>query len=233
MSEPRIALVAEGPTDYEVINAAMRAILRRPFVLTMLQPEATRPEFGNGWGGVLKWCRQAGESGYDSLDSYPPLAGFDAVVIHIDADVASRRYSDCGPYVEDLAIRNGWQTLPFAEPCPPPLPAVERLELSIAGWLGSARAGRKAVFCVPSKSTGAWLAAAYLPPGHLLLADAECDLNLEAQLSYLPLDQKIKKTTAVYRGKAPLVTSKWNHVKSTCSLAERFEASLRAHVPAL
>ena len=233
MSEPRIALVAEGPTDYEVINAAIRAILRRPFVLTLLQPEATRPEFGNGWGGVLKWCRQAGESGCDSLDSYPPLAGFDAVVIHIDADVASKRYSDCGPHVEELAVRHGWQALPFAEPCPPPLPTVERLELSIVGWLGSARAGRKALFCVPSKSTGAWLAAACLPPAHRILSDAECDVNLEAQLSFLPLEQRIKKTTAAYREKAPLITRNWHSVKSTCPQAERFEKKLQAHVPAV
>jgi len=42
----RIALVAEGPTDYEIIHAALRAILPRPFVMTLLQPEATRPEMG-------------------------------------------------------------------------------------------------------------------------------------------------------------------------------------------
>ena len=58
MSDPRIALVAEGPTDFVVIEAALKAILQRPFVLNQLQPEPTRPEIGGGWGGVFKWCQE-------------------------------------------------------------------------------------------------------------------------------------------------------------------------------
>lgn len=56
MSNPlRIALVAEGTTEFEVIQAALQAILSpRSFVLTKLQPEETKPEMGTGWGGVLK-----------------------------------------------------------------------------------------------------------------------------------------------------------------------------------
>ena len=44
MYEPRIALIAEGPTDFIVIEAALKATLQRPFVLNQLQPEPTRPE---------------------------------------------------------------------------------------------------------------------------------------------------------------------------------------------
>ena len=60
MSDPlRIALVAEGATEREVIDAALKVILApRSFVLTQLQPEATKPDIGGGWGGVLKWCHQ-------------------------------------------------------------------------------------------------------------------------------------------------------------------------------
>lgn len=54
MSNPRIALVAEGPTDFVIIEAALKAILQRPFVLNQLQPEPTRPEMG----GRLGWCIQ-------------------------------------------------------------------------------------------------------------------------------------------------------------------------------
>ena len=49
MSELRIALVAEGPTDYVIIEAALKAVLPKPFILTQLQPEATRPDLGQGW----------------------------------------------------------------------------------------------------------------------------------------------------------------------------------------
>ena len=193
MSELRIALVAEGKTDYEVINAALRAILSRSFVLTMLQPEATRPEFGGGWGGVLKWCRQAATSGCASLDSYPPVSGFDLVIIHADADVASDRYSACGCEVEEIAASVGWNALPCAQPCPPPLPTVELLEQTIAGWLGEIAVGTRTIFCIPSKSTGAWLAAACFPSTHTILQGGECDLNLEDRLSKLKITNESRR----------------------------------------
>lgn len=46
MSELRVALIAEGPTDSVLIEAALKAILGRPFTLAPLQPEATRPQMG-------------------------------------------------------------------------------------------------------------------------------------------------------------------------------------------
>ncbi len=39
MSEPlKIGLIAEGPTDFEVIQADLKAILPDPFIMTLLQP---------------------------------------------------------------------------------------------------------------------------------------------------------------------------------------------------
>lgn len=69
MSELRVALVAEGPTDAVVIEAALRALLPRPFVLTQLQPEPTRPKLGTGWGGVLRWCLDFAKRGHTSIES--------------------------------------------------------------------------------------------------------------------------------------------------------------------
>ena len=232
MSELRIALIAEGPTDYEIIKAVLQAILRRTFILTPLQPEATRPEFGSGWGGVLKWCHQAGKSGCASLDCYPPLSGFDAVIIHVDADVASVSYADCGQDVKEIALRDRWGALPCALDCPPPLPTVERLEQTIAGWLGNVQPGKKTVFCIPSKSTGTWLAAACFPTTHPILRGGECDLDLEKKLARLKLDERIKKTTVTYRDKAPLVKNNWDKVRSECSSALRFESLLLSLIPA-
>lgn len=231
MSELRIALIAEGKTDYEVINAALRAILSRPFILTLLQPEATRPEFGGGWGGVLKWCHQAATSGCASLDSYPPVVGFDLVIIHADADVASDSYSDCGREVEGIAARAGWDPLPCAQPCPPPLPTVELLERIIAGWLGGTALGTRTIFCIPSKSTGTWLAAACFPTDHTILRGGECDLNLEDRLPKLSLNERIKKTTVQYREKAPFVKVNWSKVRAECSIARRFESSVLSIIP--
>ena len=71
MSDLRVALVAEGPTDAIVIEAALKALLPRPFVLTQLQPEPTRPKLGAGWGGVLRWCHEFALRGHSSIEDYP------------------------------------------------------------------------------------------------------------------------------------------------------------------
>ena len=108
MSEPRIALVAEGPTDYEVIQAALKAILTTSFTLTLLQPEPTKPRFGTGWGGVLKWCSGAGARHAAALESDPTLEAFDLLVIHLDSDVSVADYAQCGPESARQALAKGW-----------------------------------------------------------------------------------------------------------------------------
>lgn len=66
MSELAIGIVAEGTTDFVIIEAALRACLKDTFVPTHLQPEATRPEMQGGWGGVYKWCRSVAVKGFGS-----------------------------------------------------------------------------------------------------------------------------------------------------------------------
>jgi len=48
MSDIRIALVAEGPTDSAIIEAVLKKILATPFTLTLLQPEPTPGPMGTG-----------------------------------------------------------------------------------------------------------------------------------------------------------------------------------------
>jgi len=119
MSDLRVALVAEGPTDAVVIEAALKALLPEPFVLTQLQPEATRPKLGTGWGGVLRWCREFAARGHASLEEDPTLPGFDLFVLHLDADVAEMRYDDVCSEIAAAAKEHGWPALPCRVPCPP------------------------------------------------------------------------------------------------------------------
>lgn len=226
MSDLRIALVAEGPTDYELIAAALRAVLPRPFVLTLLQPEATRPAMGGGWGGVLKWCHASGQRHTGSLDADPTLAGFDLLIIHLDVDVAHKQYADCGPAVAALAQSLGWEPLPCSRPCPPVLDTCAQLEVVLASWLKPAAQGYKTLWCLPAQSTGTWLAAALLPAGHALLAGAECNVALESQLALLPKNQRVKKTVLEYRRQTPAISAQWAKVKQLCSQAQAFEQAL-------
>lgn len=230
MSNLRIALVAEGPTDFLVIEAALKAILPRPFVLQLLQPEATRPDLGNGWGGVLKWCRDGCQRGYGALENDPTLALFDLLIIHLDADVADKSYADCGDEIEQAATQHGWEPLPCAVPCPPSQDTVEQLKSVLLSWLGVAEAGDKTVLCIPSKAVESWLAAAVLPDTSALLAGLECTMNLEARLAALPKAQRIKKTRREYLQHAGAVSARWERVCAQCSQAEVFHRHIAAAV---
>ncbi|MCU8019893.1 hypothetical protein L5M36_23955 [Shewanella sp. SM72] len=230
MSDLRIALIAEGPTDFVVIEAALKAILPRPFILTQLQPEATQPEMGNGWGGVLKWCYTAAERFPGPVTSDPTLNGYDMVIIHLDVDVASFSYADCGANMAQTALDKQWQHLPLDCVCPPATNCADALLLVIQSWLGTASLGQS-ILCLPSQSSGTWLAAAYLPAGHALLAnEPECN-DIEGQLGRLPKAQKVRKSLREYRAIAPMLTNKWSDVTQLCSQALRFEQSVQALIP--
>jgi hypothetical protein len=228
MSERRIALVAEGPTDFEVIQAALKAIVPARFTLTLLQPEATQPAMGSGWGGVLKWCDAAGKRHAGSLDTDPTLEGFDLLVIHLDVDVAQAQYADCGLQVPAQAAAKAWATLPCHMPCPPVANTCAQLGAVLSSWLSPAQAGVKTALCLPAQSSGTWLAAATLPAGHALLGGAECNVAVESRLAQLPLAERIRKVAREYRMHAGKVTANWASVKAVCSQAVAFEQAVQA-----
>lgn len=226
MSELRIALVAEGPTDGLIIEAGLRAFLtNRPFVLNQLQPEATQPQIGTGWGGVLKWRQAFRQSGCVALEDDPKLAGFDMLILHLDADVAHKSYADYGPQVAQMAADAALQAMPFSQPCPPPSATVVLVQALLRSWLGIAAIGSKTAFCIPSKSTEAWLAAALLSNKANLMADIECEMNSERILANLPKAQRVRKSRREYLAHVDTITETWaDRIKLCCSQAIDFEA---------
>lgn len=229
MSDLRIALVSEGPTDDVLLDAALKAVLgQKAFLLIPLRPEATNPDFGGGWGGVLKWCAATATRWQGLLDDDPLLASFDLLIIHLDMDVASKNYANCGGTVVTMVAEKGWPDLPCNQPCPPVGPTFTALETVLSGWLSPATLGHKTVVCLPAQSTGAWLAAAMLPSTHALLNSVECNLALEDSLGYLPKQLKVKKSVPGYRAKADAIRQHWNQVKALCGQAAQFENAVHA-----
>jgi hypothetical protein len=101
MSKPvRVAFVVEGPTDYVVLRAAVRALLAgQDFEPTSIWPELDenlRPKTEGGWGGVYKWCRQVLDQADGLARENPVFALNDMVVIQVDADMARMKYQDYG-----------------------------------------------------------------------------------------------------------------------------------------
>jgi hypothetical protein len=194
-----------------------------PFVLTLLQPEATRPEMQGGWGGVYKWCRAEAAMGCASLELDPRLSFFDLLIIHIDADVASDSYSDISETPVNVL------PLPCAQICPPPQASVDALRSVVLSWLNIAALGPKSMFCIPSKATEAWLAVAVASDVARIIADLECTLTMETRLASLPKGHKIKKTKRQYQNYAAAVQSQWSRIVEKCSQAKRFQDELSAH----
>jgi hypothetical protein len=228
MSDLRVALVAEGPTDAIIIEAALKALLPRPFVLTPLQPEPTRPRLGTGWGGVLRWCIEFASRGHSQIEDDPTLPGFDLFVIHSDADIAEGTYADVSPEIAGIAAQRGWPPLPDSVPCPPARGSADAVRTRLLAWAGLHALGPKTVLCVPSKAIDAWLASAVLGAGHQLLGGLECNLNLESRLSALPLGDRVKKTAKEYRTRAGQISDAWAVVRERCSQAERFSNEVAA-----
>ena len=182
------------------------ALLAKPFVLTVLQPEATLPAMGSGWGGVLKWCDAFALRGAAALSTDPLFAHFDLLIVHMDADVTGFRYADLGAAIAARATERAWPELPCACPCPPASPCADAARACLLAWAGVASAGPGAVLCVPSMAVESWIVAAR---GRALpnpVAGLECDRDLSTRLAQLPKGLRLKKSVRDYRPIAADVT---------------------------
>ncbi len=229
----RIALVAEGPTDRIVLDAALSSILGdRRYILRLLQPEdslAFAPPSassgrGKGWGGVCLWCRNTHQRGGGTLRQDLVFETYDLLIVHLDADVAGCRYSDCG-LPDDVG------DLPCDEPCPPPSTTVDRLRCVILRWVGETELPPHTVLCIPSKSTETWVVAALFPDDKEMQRKGwECHPNPATRLAAQPKSDRLKKTEMNYRGIQDRLAAEWPRVCSLLGEAERFSEAVRNSV---
>ncbi|HKV39867.1 MAG TPA: hypothetical protein VJX67_11695, partial [Blastocatellia bacterium] len=204
MFEPlRIAVVAEGPTDAVVIEAAISQILGgRNYILTQLQPEQSLAfgPTGTGWGGVFRWCRQSAKRGGKELDSGKapggalsgdPLFEFhDVLILHLDADVAGKHYQDAN-------IADGFDDLPCAAPCPPARATTDVLRRVLLKWGGETAIPERTVLCIPSKNTEAWVLAALFPGDEYVVGgNLECLQNPGSRIGRQKKAKRVRKARA-------------------------------------
>ena len=232
MSEPlRVAVAVEGPTDAIALRAILNALL--PDVeFVRLQPEASRafdssPSSGTGagWGGVYRWCRQAASEGSGSVSSSSILVNHDVLVVHVDADVASKTYSSA-------SIRDApHQDLPCEEPCPPPSRTTDALRKVVLNWLGESNTPPGVILSTPSKKIEAWVVAAVWPNNRLVQQpDWECRSNPEDQLAQLPKGRRFEKHEDDYRRVEKEIQNGWRNVSAKLTEAGRFEREFLATV---
>ena len=196
----RIALVAEGITDYVILNAAIESMLGgRSFVLTLLQPEGSiafsgggnAGPFGGGWQGVYRWCIQAVQRSKGKLSNDPLFLGQDLLLLHLDADVAGE---DPPNSIPELA-----GTLPCEQLCPPSSATTDALRMIILSWIQENQTPPKTVLCTPSKSTEAWVMAAFFPEDTEMTKQGwECHPKPENRLGQQSKGQRFAKNQQDY-----------------------------------
>jgi len=225
MSETlRIALIAEGITDYVVINAAIESMLNgRSFVLKLLQPESSvaftgagnAGLFGGGWKGVYQWCLQVVERSGKLSDDVLFLS-YDLVVFHLDADVAGE--------TPDSSTINLNGILPCEQPCPPASATTNALRAVMLSWVGESQMPPKTIFCTPSKSTEAWIMAIFFPNDKEMARKGwECHPKPENRLGQQPRTMRFGKNYADYEGRKLEIQTSWITVVNTLTEASRFQ----------
>lgn len=80
-----VGIVSEGPTDYMVLKAVIDRITGEKNRYLSIQPEQNMiGQYGNGWKGVWKWCKE-------EISIKELMAGIepqiDAIIVQMDGDV--------------------------------------------------------------------------------------------------------------------------------------------------
>ncbi len=225
MSRPlRVALAVEGGTDEVVLKAIIEAMVGdRPIQFTLLQPEFSLAfagqlggQTGTGWGGIYRWCEQARLEGGGRASGSALFRFHDLLIVHLDADVAGKRYSDHG--IVDPA-----GDLPCEQPCPPASNTTDALRQVLRRWLGEPSTPPRCVICMPSKNTETWIMAAFFPNDAVMSRRGwECYGNPAGRLSSQPLKVRIKKSIGDYQNQTADLKSRWPQLCERLGEAERF-----------
>lgn len=240
MSETlRIALVAEGVTDFVVLNAAIESMLNgRSFELKLLQPEGSvafgssgdAGQLGGGWKGAYQWCSQTIERSGGKVRSDVLFSTYDILVLHLDADVACEDPANwpVNPLVELEGV------LPCDQPCPPPSSTTNLLRQAMLSWIGETQTPPRTVLCTPSKSTEAWIMAIFFPHDKQMARKGwECHPKPESRLAQQPVKSRFSKSQSDYQKRSTEIQEGWPRIAKQLSEARRFETDLLATVAEL
>jgi hypothetical protein len=228
----RVALVAEGPTDFIYLSAILPTLAEgRDVELQLLQPEiseAFRAEpgvHGFGWPGVYRWCLQTATEGSGRVGASALFRFHDVLVVQLDADAAGKTYRSA--HIEETV-----HDLPCERPCPPVTDTTDALRKVMLRWMGESRVPPRTVLCVPSKALETWILVALFPGDRAAnSATLECRKAPEALLAGKPKSQRLvhsgKKDVRQYQSRANEFRNTWPSVESRCSQARRFAQDFR------
>jgi hypothetical protein len=233
MKKLTIGIVAEGPSDFLLLEQLINKLLEGEHDYERLHPEKKFGVRERGWQGVRAWCQMIARE-FENLAIF--LNGvtprLDLLVIHLDADVAMA--IDC------------------ESPCPPASDICDAIAQCIMTWLGHPVTSEPLVLCIPAQNTEAWILAAdnphtpspyHNPPEKYLECVPQPDMIISSQ-GYKPHPllkrrrkkengRKVKKANKNPKDYTKLilkVLDNWEAVKLLCPQAAKFENDLKAGV---
>jgi hypothetical protein len=225
----RIGLIAEGVTDYEVLKAAIEAMLDgQSFDIKLLQPDSSvaftgagnAGPLGGGWRGVYKWCLLAAQRGNGRWQDDPVFGFYDLYVLHLDADVAGE--DPANDPVNPIPQLAG--TLPCEQSCPPPNATTDRLRQLMLLWIGEAEVPPRTVLCTPSKCVEAWVIATFFPhDGQMIKRGWECQPDPASRLGQQPKANRFAKRQADYRARSTGIRDGCQRIANRLTEAKRFQ----------
>ncbi len=201
----RIGLVAEGTTDFLVLESALARIAPGA-TFRRLWPDTQMGGRPYGWRGVQRWCEEHGAA----LDAFMRgVVGdeLDMLVVHVDCSMA--------------------HNVDARRPCPPASDTAAALQVVTASWLALEPLPAWLVVATPAQTSDAWAVAALDPPYES--AVLECEQGIERELVRRKL-LRIRggsKSTAQYRPLAVAIGERWERVRETCGQAAAFDAGAR------
>jgi hypothetical protein len=213
---PVVGVVCEGPEDNVVIRAILASVLGE-YELWPLHPETISlsgdfGKLGGGWKGVRGWCHDHAPLG--EFANEEPLNRLAALVVHLDADVAS-----------DPEVR-------CKRRCPPASDTVDALRgYVLREWFREEGWPPEVVLCIPSKTIDAWALVALYPDKASRVQNLECSGNPH---SLFPKERmaegkaRLPKSVRAYSERASDIAANWPRVCATCTQAARFDRDLRA-----
>lgn len=226
----RIAVVAEGPTDFVVINSIFQNYLGdRSYDMKLLQPEEsvafmTPPSFGErggGWAGVFKWCQQAILRSSKDFATDILFQTYDLFILHVDVDVAHSTYSDANINCEA-------NDLPCNLDCPDSMNTVLALEQVILRWLNLSKRFEKLIICLPSKSMDNWVVAALYPnDSEVTKSNWECFLQANTRFALQKKEIRLKKSVQSFRGKSLEIAQAWPTLVKNLPSARYLDSQIR------
>ena len=210
----RVGIVAEGQSDFQVLEASMRAV-RPDSQFVRLQPDVTLSNPRNGWRGVKFWCEENGPR-LESIMTGVVGNPLHLLVVHVDCSMADKVSAE--------------------RPCPPATDTSAALRQVVgATWINLSPIPQFVLIACPAQSHESWIVATLDPP-YQSLANLECDKAVEDELARRKLLRRnakgeVKKQAIRYQPLADRVGQMFDLVCERCGTAAEFRRLFLSAVP--